>query len=1093
MPEAKILVVEDDGLTAMELQRKLKTWGYDVPSFAFSRKEAVKKAKEIKPDLILMDVMLKGQGDGIDAATEIKNIQDIPIIYLTAYGDSKTRKRAEITSPTAYIIKPFEENELQDKIETALSEHKLEKKLFQIGKTLDDKLSDSGVIVINLSGVIIYINKFAGDFTDFEEGMTVNKELVSLFPLDGIKKGEGYSTDFIASGTTPITSKSIIKDHSSDKVHIEYTISFIEGETPGSVGASIVFQDVSQQVEDEKSLKEREQKFHNIYSESLATEVFDAEGNLLEANPASLELFGVSDFQLLQQFNLFDSFKLDDKELEKLKKGLKVHFDCKLDWDKLNELKFQKTTETDSIYLNIHVSPLKLDETHEGYLVQFQDITDHRQLEEYLKDTGEKYVKMLETLDQGLMVYNNDLKCIYSNHRVKEIVDCDTDAVIGRALSDAIKSLWDSELEEMCGKTLETGNSYRSIKISKDEKPFYIEINTYKFFEGLMVTLDDVTDLKKREDDLKRNEELYRSVVDEESEIVCRFNKDMELTFANEAYYNFFGLKSEFNTVFALSEEDRDQMKVHFQSLGDEDSIRVFEGPIKMASGELRWWQWVTRALYNSSGQIEEYQSVGRDLTEYHKKMEKLQENLNKSRSSLESVNTELDEVKISLKSQIKDKNEKIKSLERLNEQLGTDFTETVGELEKTIKNQEVELKNLQNREEALEKNRQLLEEEIKGLTADYEKSSQALDDERVVRKKLEDELKEKSSNLEKQANKSAQSLSKIADLEKEIEDFNHSQKSWEQEKVELGIELSSMVKQLENTTRDLSLERSKRLVTEKALKKVKKDLAEKTEEIRKKTEDLETKNEGLTRELALKTTDLQEKSQEITRLGNDFAQQLEDLQNAEQLARKSLEKRERVLKNVYTGVKMNMQMISSLNRLHSEYVIDEMVNKLKDGRSYLRSFGLVHEKLYQSEDLEHINLQPYLDSILQDIVRSQGAKDVDITIKTHDAYLNMDMAVLSGLVISELVINSLKHGFPNKEPGEIRVEVVSEDEELVINVADNGVGLPRHVSIETPDSFGLQLVKTFVDQSEGSVEVKDGDGANFVIKIPKVSSNSGT
>jgi two-component sensor histidine kinase len=367
------------------------------------------------------------------------------------------------------------------------------------------------------------------------------------------------------------------------------------------------------------------------------------------------------------------------------------------------------------------------------------------------------------------------------------------------------------------------------------------------------------------------------------------------------------------------------------------------------------------------------------------------------------------------------------------------------------------------------------------------------LDAERVVRKKLEDELKEKSSNLEKQTNKSAQSLSKIADLEKEIEDLNHSKKSWEQEKVQLGIELSSMVKQLEKTTSDLSLERSKRLGTEKALKKIEKDLEEKTEEIRKKTEDLETKNEGLTRELALKTTDLQEKSQEITRLENDFAQQLENLQNAEQMARKSLEKREKVLKNVYAGVKTNMQMISSLNRLHSQYVIDEMVNKLKEGHSYLRSFGLVHEKLYQSEDLEHISLQPYLDSILQDIARSQGAKNVDITIKTHDAYLNMDMAVLSGLVISELVINSLKHGFPHKEPGEIRVEVVSGDEELVINVADNGVGLPRHVSIEKPDSFGLQLVKTFVDQSEGSVEVQDGDGVNFVIKIPKVSSNSGT
>lgn len=78
MAATKILVVEDEGLTAMEIQRKLKNWGYDVPSFAFSRKEAVKKAKEIKPDLILMDIMLKGKGDGIDAAQEIKELGIFP-------------------------------------------------------------------------------------------------------------------------------------------------------------------------------------------------------------------------------------------------------------------------------------------------------------------------------------------------------------------------------------------------------------------------------------------------------------------------------------------------------------------------------------------------------------------------------------------------------------------------------------------------------------------------------------------------------------------------------------------------------------------------------------------------------------------------------------------------------------------------------------------------------------------------------------------------------------------------------------------------------------------------------------------------------
>jgi two-component sensor histidine kinase len=162
------------------------------------------------------------------------------------------------------------------------------------------------------------------------------------------------------------------------------------------------------------------------------------------------------------------------------------------------------------------------------------------------------------------------------------------------------------------------------------------------------------------------------------------------------------------------------------------------------------------------------------------------------------------------------------------------------------------------------------------------------------------------------------------------------------------------------------------------------------------------------------------------------------------------------------------------------------MVDKLKDGRSYLRSFGMVHEKLYQSTDLENVDIGEYLESILNDISRSHGAKNVNIITKTDDVHLNMDMAVLSGLMISELVINSIKHGFPNEKQGEIVVEVMNEDEDMVIKVSDNGVGIPSHISIETVDSFGLQLVKTFVEQSEGSIKLEGDDGANFIIKIPK-------
>lgn len=112
--------------------------------------------------------------------------------------------------------------------------------------------------------------------------------------------------------------------------------------------------------------------------------------------------------------------------------------------------------------------------------------------------------------------------------------------------------------------------------------------------------------------------------------------------------------------------------------------------------------------------------------------------------------------------------------------------------------------------------------------------------------------------------------------------------------------------------------------------------------------------------------------------------------------------------------------------------------------------------------------------------------KNVDINVKTNDISLDMETAVMSGLIISELVINSLKHAFHGENTGKIMVEVFYEDENLVIKVSDNGVGIPSHVSVETADSFGLQLVRTFVEQSEGSIELKEGSGAEFIIKIPK-------
>jgi CheY-like chemotaxis protein len=132
MSGERILIVEDESILAMLIKGKLRSSGYEVADWVDTGENAIKKAKELLPDLILMDIVLKGKMDGIEASKQIRNRLDIPIIYLTAYSDDDVLKRARITEPYGYLIKPFREDELNANIEMAIYKHKSEKKKREI-------------------------------------------------------------------------------------------------------------------------------------------------------------------------------------------------------------------------------------------------------------------------------------------------------------------------------------------------------------------------------------------------------------------------------------------------------------------------------------------------------------------------------------------------------------------------------------------------------------------------------------------------------------------------------------------------------------------------------------------------------------------------------------------------------------------------------------------------------------------------------------------------------------------------------------------------------------------------------------------------
>ena len=171
MTSPRIMVVEDEGIVAKSIRGMLKSLGYAVAAVASSGEEAIEKAADTHPDLVLMDIVLEGDIGGIDAAKQIRARFNIPVVYLTAHADENTLKRAKIAEPYGYILKPFNEGDLHAAVETALYKHKMERKLppstekTELGHALKDLVATEGVnatAVVSKDGIMVrFLNKHA--------------------------------------------------------------------------------------------------------------------------------------------------------------------------------------------------------------------------------------------------------------------------------------------------------------------------------------------------------------------------------------------------------------------------------------------------------------------------------------------------------------------------------------------------------------------------------------------------------------------------------------------------------------------------------------------------------------------------------------------------------------------------------------------------------------------------------------------------------------------------------------------------------------------------------------------------------------------
>lgn len=301
MSEADILVVEDERIVAEDIKDTLKDIGYSVVDVVDSGEKAVSIARDTHPDLVLMDIVLKEDMDGVEAADKIRDEMDIPVIYLTAYSDDKKLKRAKVTQPFAYIIKPFRRRELHSNIEMALYKHDMEVKLRKSEKKYRTIFETTGtaMVILDEEGRIQMANEEAEELSGYSKdelkGMNMDEFVV---PEDSEKMKRYHKLRRRDPESVSKYYNFTLVNRFGDTKEIFVNIDLLP-ETKKSVASLL---DITEYIDAYQALRESQESFRVIFECCpIPLAILDTEGNFTDINEGFKQALGYYEDELLDK------------------------------------------------------------------------------------------------------------------------------------------------------------------------------------------------------------------------------------------------------------------------------------------------------------------------------------------------------------------------------------------------------------------------------------------------------------------------------------------------------------------------------------------------------------------------------------------------------------------------------------------------------------------------------------------------------------------------------------------------------------------------------------------------------------------------
>ena len=510
MKKRRILVVEDERVIAEDIKYTLEKLGYSVTSITPYAEEALEKAEHERPNLVLMDIMLKGKMNGIEAGQQIRSNLRIPVIYLTAHADDKTFEQAKITEPFGYIIKPFEERELHSAIELALYKHKMEEALRESEERFKQFFENSPEFcyIISSRGLILDVNKSALEILGYDMEKLIGHSFLNIYAPESKSNLKKLYNKWKKSGKLRNEEITIISKNGRKRI-VLLSVDSIKEENGNLLYYIAAQRDITDRKRAQEDLKISEERLKILFEYAPdAYYLTDMEGKLVDGNKAAEKLIGFKKEELIGK-SIFNLKLISHDQIEKISellvRNVKGHPTGP------DEIVFNRN-DGKKIDVEIRTYPVKIKDQN-FVLGIARDITDRKKWMDELEKSFSITMATLESTDEGILVTDNNGDIKIFNRRFVDIWKIPEQIMVNRDYNGVrkffIEQFKHSETILESEKKLNSNLANESFDIlrTKNNKIFECSSKPQRVgnkIVGRVWSFRDITQHKQMEEELKR-------------------------------------------------------------------------------------------------------------------------------------------------------------------------------------------------------------------------------------------------------------------------------------------------------------------------------------------------------------------------------------------------------------------------------------------------------------------------------------------------------------------------------------------------------------------------------------------------------------